>query len=51
VKEVGGGKKMDAAILPSLHFRIRGFPVLFSPAGVLLHAFAEVSKIPTPAHI
>ena len=44
MEEVGGARNMAAAILPSLHFRIRGFAVAFSPAGVLLARIVEVSK-------
>jgi hypothetical protein len=41
---VGGAKSMDAAILPSLRLSIGGFPVLLSPAGVLLTHTIENSK-------
>jgi predicted aspartyl protease len=41
---VGGAKKMDAAILSSLHFSIGGFPVVLSSAGVLLTHTTETSK-------
>jgi|SRR5271157_2473890 len=41
---VGGAKNMDAAVLPSLHFSIGGYPVVLSPAGVLLRPTIELSK-------
>jgi Aspartyl protease len=40
----GGAKKMDAAILSSLHFRIAGFAVVLIPADVLLTHTIENSK-------
>jgi hypothetical protein len=44
VEGVGGAKTMDAALLSSLHFSIGGFPVVLSPAGVLLTHTIENSK-------
>jgi predicted aspartyl protease len=41
---VGGAKNMDAATLSSLHFSIGGFPVVLSPAAVLLTHTTETSK-------
>lgn len=41
---VGGAKNMNAATLPSLQFSIGGFPVVLSPAGVLLRQTTEASK-------
>jgi hypothetical protein len=41
---VGGAKNMDAATLPSLRFSIGGFPVVLSPAAVLLTDTTETSK-------
>lgn len=41
---VGGAKNMDAATLSSLHFSIGGFPVVLSPAAVLLTRTTEASK-------
>lgn len=41
---VAGAKNMNAAILPSLHFSIGAFPVVLSPAGVLLNHTTETSK-------
>jgi tetratricopeptide (TPR) repeat protein len=40
----GGAKNMDAAVLPSLHLSIGGFPVVLSAAGVLLMQTSENSK-------
>lgn len=41
---VGGARNTDAAILPSVHFSIGRFPVVLSPAGVLLTQTTETSK-------
>jgi hypothetical protein len=41
---MGGAKNMDAATLSSLHFSIGGFPVVLSPAAVLLTHTTESSK-------
>src|ERR1700722_6631030 len=40
----GGAKNMDAAVLKSLHLSIGGFPVVLSPAGILLTHTVEESK-------
>jgi hypothetical protein len=40
----GGARNMDAAILKSLRLSIGGFPVVLSPAGVLLTHTVEESK-------
>jgi predicted aspartyl protease len=41
---VGGARNLDAATLASVHFSIGGFPVVLSPAGVLLTPTIETSK-------
>lgn len=41
---VGSLRYMDAATLPSLNFRIGGYPVILKPAGVLLKPTGEASK-------
>jgi hypothetical protein len=41
---VGGAKNMDAAVLKSLPLSIGGFPVVLSPAGILLTNTVERSK-------
>jgi hypothetical protein len=41
---VGSVKYVDAATLSSVHFSIGGFPVVLSPAGVLLKPTTEASK-------
>jgi predicted aspartyl protease len=41
---VGGAKDMDRAVFSSLHFSIGEFPVVLSPAGVLLTHTIESSK-------
>ncbi len=44
VEGVGGVKNMDAAVLSPLHFSVGGFPVVLSPARVLLTPTIETSK-------
>lgn len=41
---VGGAKNVDAATLPSLQLSIGGFPVVLSPAPVMLTPTSETSK-------